>query len=184
MKKINFFLIFLYACVWVFPLLLTLDNNYEYFWIYVAAGHIIFWFSKGLFSRRKKDIKYLMSTGFYTEEKLKLMDDGELTHRYAHQKLYEGKDSSALSYSEIKSGNRKELAGAASDVLSNVGAAASKAVKVASILATSAEDTSSSKAMVCRNCGHRMGFFQKDGLHAGMFANPCEKEGKRCVAAN
>ena len=125
-----------------------------------------------------------MSTSFYTEEKLKLMDDGELTHRYAHQKLYEGKDSSALSYSEIKSGNRKELAGAASDVLSNVGAAASKAVKVASILATSAEDTSSSKAMVCRHCGHRMGFFQKDGLHAGMFANPCEKEGKRCVAAN
>jgi hypothetical protein len=39
-----------------------------------------------------------------------------------------------------------------------------------------------SKPMVCRNCGHTMGFFQKTGTHGGIFGNPCEKLGKKCVS--
>ncbi len=42
-------------------------------------------------------------------------------------------------------------------------------------------DEPSEDAVICRNCGHKMGYFQRNRLHAGIFANPCEKQGKFCI---
>jgi hypothetical protein len=121
----------------------------------------------------------LLETGEYDLEQLNSMSYMELNLRQSFHEIVP--NGSNLSYDEFKAmakAKGKEavvgLAQAAGSVAGALGAAA----------AQSANNSSNSKAMVCRNCGHRMGYFQKNNMHGGVFGNPCEKVGKRCVAAD
>jgi hypothetical protein len=46
---------------------------------------------------------------------------------------------------------------------------------------SNSEASKSSDTVICRNCGHEMGWIQKNRLHGGILKNPCEDEGKYCV---
>jgi hypothetical protein len=123
----------------------------------------------------------LLETGEYDLERLNSMSYMELNLRQAFHKVVP--NASELSYDEFKAMTKakgKEAVVAAAQATGEIVGAISAGLEKAA----STENTSSSKAMVCRNCGHRMGFFQKNKLHGGVFGNPCEKEGKFCVANN
>lgn len=111
----------------------------------------------------------LLETGEYDIERLNSMSFMELNLRQAFHKVVP--NASSLSYDEFKALTKAK----GKEAFVN-------AAKVASIIATSAEDAFSNKISICRNCGHRMGVLEKDPNLTGN--NPCQAEGKRCVAVN
>jgi hypothetical protein len=152
--KIIFFLICAFAALAIGAELETMFPNQpvtEIWMTSIVILLVIFGFKWALKTDNKRALKILSSSGHYSQENLNSMSYHELMLREKMHNKDPVFDWSIYTFKQLIEFEAEE------------------------------KEAKSEEAVICRNCGHKMGYFQRNRLHAGIFANPCEKQGKFCI---